>query len=482
MDAHSRGPTANRTNILVVFADQLRGSSLGHVGEEPVLTPNLDTFATQGIRMTRAVSNCPLCCPMRASMITGQHALRHGVIGNDIRLREDGPSVARSLKDVGYRTAYIGKWHLDGTDRTAFTPPGPRRQGFDHWAACNCNHLYYEAYYYGDDPEPIWIDGYEPFAQTDLAREYLHDAARADEPFCMFLSYGPPHCPYDHVPDRFRRMYDAAALRMRANAVHADPNVVAGYYAHITALDWCFGQLMDTLDAAGLADDTLVIFTSDHGDMLYSHDRGWKSKPWAESVIVPFIARLPGTIPGGAVETAPFGLADLAPTLCAVGGAPVPSEMEGRPWLDMLYARPGPRPEIAPIYLYLHAVPQSFPVWRGVVTETHTYARFADRPWLLYDDRADPYQMRNLAADPANGRSSGVSPATLAALDGELAAWLHSVGDDFAPADELARRYGVETGPHGTPFIVQQPAILAEQQRRAADRAWRMREGDLGHA
>lgn len=468
-----------RPNILVVFADQLRGSALGHVGQEPALTPSLDRFASQGLRMTRAVANCPLCCPMRASMITGQHPLTHGVFGNDIRLREEGPSVACSLGAVGYRTAYIGKWHLDGTDRTCFTPPGPRRQGFEHWAACNCNHLYFEAYYYRDTPEPIWMDGYEPTAQTDLAIEFLRDHAtshrgsqaeslEASEPFCLFLSWGPPHCPYDHVPERFLRMYDPAHLGLRPNAVNADPRVIAGYYAHTTALDWNFGRLMAELDALGLAENTLVIFTSDHGDMLYSHDRGWKSKPWAESVIVPFIVRRPGVVPPGAIESAPFGLVDLMPTLCAIAGTPVPDSVQGSAWPEMLLGRPGPRPEATPIYLPLHAVPQSFPVWRGVVTETHTYARFRHAPWVLYDDMADPYQMRNLIGERA-------SAETEARLEARLAEWLARMDDDFAPAEELVRRHHIETNEHGVPVIFHQPAILEEQRRRAATRSERMR-------
>ena len=127
-------------NILFVFADQLRGSSLGHVGQEPVLTPNLDAFASQGVRFTRAVANVPLCSPMRASLITGQYPLTHGVIANDIPLRTDTPSIAKSLRAIGYDTGYIGKWHIDLPDRTCFIPPGPRRQGFEFWASCQFSH------------------------------------------------------------------------------------------------------------------------------------------------------------------------------------------------------------------------------------------------------------------------------------------------------------------------------------------------------
>lgn len=467
MNRDRRHGGGQRPNILVVFADQLRGSSLGHVGQEPVLTPNLDRFATQGIRFTRAVANCPLCCPMRASLITGQHPLTHGVIGNDIQLRIDAPSIARTLKLAGYRTAYIGKWHLDGPDRTGFTPPGPRRQGFDHWAVCNCNHLYYEAYYYRDTPDPIWIDTYEPTAQTDLAIAYLQEARYTTDPFCLFLSWGPPHCPYHHVPQRFLRLYDPERLTLRPNVRTADRAVIAGYYAHISALDWNFGRLLDALDETGLADSTLVIFTSDHGDMLFSQGRGWKSKPWAESVIVPFLARWPGEIPAGSLDGAPFGLVDLMPTLCAIAGANVPREVEGHPWPEMLLGRPGSRPASTPIYLLVPAVPQSFPVWRGVVTERYTYARFSDRPWVLYDDQADPYQLNNLVENP---RTSHL----LSELGEQLEAWMQRMGDDFASSEELLARYGVETDEKGIPLIMHQPEIVAEQQRRAATRAARM--------
>lgn len=460
----------SRPNILVVFADQLRGSSLGHVGQETVVTPNLDRLASDGHRLTRAVANCPLCCPMRASMITGQHPLSHGVIGNDIRLREDAPSIGRALSGVGYRTAYIGKWHLDGPDRTAFTPPGPRRHGFDHWAACNCNHLYYEAYYYRDDPEPIWIEGYEPTAQTDLAMDWIAAASRESDPWCLWLSWGPPHCPYDHVPERFLAMYDPDAIRLRPNVTQADRRMLAGYYAHVTALDWNFGRLMEALNRLGLEEETLVIFTSDHGDMLFSHNRGWKSKPWAESVIVPFIVRWPGVVPRGSSAGGPFGLVNLAPTLCAIAGAPVPSDMEGEPLPELVLGqRSGAGPASTPIYLYLPAVPQSFPMWRGVVTERHTYARFRDRAWVLFDDICDPYQLSNLADSPG-------AASLQDEMERELTAWLRRLDDDFATADDLCRRRKIVASKDCIPVIVQQETIVAEQRRRAATRAERMRD------
>jgi arylsulfatase A-like enzyme len=451
-----------RPNIVFVFADQLRGSSLGHVGQEQVLTPNFDRFAAEGVRFSRAVSNAPLCCPMRASLITGQHPLSHGILGNDILLREDAPSIAKSLSQAGYDTAYIGKWHLDGPDRTGFTPPGPRRQGFDYWAAMNCSHSYTVFYDYRDKPEPIWGTGYQPTEHTDLALEYLADHAGGEKPFCMFLSWEPPHCPYDQVPDTYKRLYDNATPR--SNAVDPDLTVTANYYAHVTALDHQFGRLLDALDTPELRENTLVVFTSDHGDMLYSHGRGWKCKPWQESVIVPFIARWPGVIPAGAVEDAPFGLVNTVPTLLSLCGVEAPAEMDGEAMPHLLTQTQGEKPTSTPIYFYMRATNPSPDVWRGVVTKNHTYARFRETPWVLYDDAADPYQMRNLAEDPAFSELQQ-------SMETELQGWLAKLGDKFETDFKLAERYGIEVDEHGLPPYYYRPEIMRELHRRREEYA-----------
>lgn len=406
---------------------------------------------------------------MRASIITGLHPLSHGVVGNDIRLKSDVPGIAKSLSQAGYRTGYIGKWHLDGPDRGAFIPPGPRRQGFEYWAAANCAHRYFESFYYRDSPEPIWIDGYEPTAQTDLAIDYLRDAKRTPRPFCLFVSWGPPHCPYDQVPTRFRRMYDPASIRARPNAMDYNPQVIADYYAHITALDWNFGRLIESLDTLGLGQDTLVIFTSDHGDMLFSQGRGWKCKPWSESVIVPFIARWTGVIPAGREEDAPFGLVNLAPSLLSICGLDVPPEMEGTAYPDMILGRDGPRPELTPIYLYMRATKPSPDAWRGLVSRTHTYARFADRPWILYNDADDPYQLHSLVDDPS-------SRPPLVEMESELDRQLASMNDTFESFEALASRLGLDVDENGIPRYYYQPYIVREMDRRSADRERRMRE------
>ena len=447
-------------NIVFVFADQLRASSVGCYGQEAVRTPHLDAFAAQGTRLTRAFSNTPVCCPARASLLTGLHTLSHGVVFNDTPLRTDVTSIAHSLGDAGYRCGYIGKWHLDTADRSVFVPPGPRRQGFDdYWAAANCTHRYFESYaYINDSPEPVWMDGYEPDWQTGLATDYLRSRAGGGQPFCLFLSWGPPHCPYEAVPKGFRDLYPESSIRLRANAApHADRSVVAGYYAHITALDECFGRILRELAALGLEKDTIVVFTSDHGDMLYSHDRGWKCKPWLESTNIPFCIRWPGRVPAGAVRDTPVGLVDVMPTLLEFAGVPAPASAEG---VSAAPALRGESPGAESVLLDMPVVPQvySFREWRGVATRTHTYATFRDRPWILHDDIADPCQMRNLVDEPGHEHLRR-------RMDALLREWLARTGDAFETSEEVAARLYPGHERCVIPFYENEPFRQARERR-----------------
>lgn len=277
--------TAEQPNVLFVFSDQHRASAMGCSGNDDVRTPNMDRLAREGTRMSNAYANDPVCGPSRACLVTGQYPFSHQSIFNDIQLPTDVPSAARPFNHRGYQTGYVGKWHLDGLPRDKWTPPGPRRQGFDDfWAAYDCSHDYFEPKYYRDIPALIEPEGYEPEIQTDLAMEFVDQCG--DDPFCLFLSWGPPHDPYDEVPDRYRDLYDPDELILRPN-VEPIPEAVpypdyqgndvrqalANYYAQVTALDDQLGRLLDHLDETGRADDTVVVYTADHGDMLWSQGR-----------------------------------------------------------------------------------------------------------------------------------------------------------------------------------------------------------------
>ena len=480
-----------KPNIVFVITDQMRSTALGCAGVERVLTPHLDRFAAQSTRFTNAVSNTPACTPARASLLTGKHVLSHRLVNNDMQLGAEHRTLADCLNAGGYRCGYIGKWHLDGVNRAAFIPPGPRRQGFDDfWAGTECNHRYLQGYYYAQDrPEPIWFDDYEPAGQTDLALGYIRQRAGGDQPFCLFVSWAPPHCPYNQVPQNYRDMYPPNQIEFLPNAVGAHiqapgtkgslaqaadltreqhdaakRQIIADYYAQVTALDDCFGRLTGCLETEGLANDTIVVFTSDHGDMLFSQDRGWKGKPWRESVGIPLLMRWPDRIPAGRVAAGPIGLVDLMPTLLGLAGLDAPAEAEG---LDLSAFVCGDD-QAAPASEYINypCSPEFFrdPAWRGVVTERHTYVASRDGPWLLYDDAADPFQQHNLVDRPE-------ARTLVGELDAVLRDWLTRTGDAFLPAGEIANRYSPGHRDNVLPNPPLEPVIRQGQEERRADMA-----------
>ena len=422
---------------------------MGCAGNPEVRTPHLDRLAGTGTRMAGAYANCPVCTPSRAVLLTGRHAIATGVVANDLPLSADMPSIGRSLRDAGYRTGYIGKWHLDGVPRSRWTPPGPRRQGFDDfWAVYNCSHAYLQARYYRDTPEAIPIDGYEPAAQTDLLLEFLE--RRDARPFAAFLSFGPPHDPYEQVPEEYLALYAPESLRLRPNVRPVLPGTgdlsggrdprrtLAQYYAQISALDAQVGRILKHLDQAGLARDTLVVFTSDHGDMLWSQGRMMKQQPWEESIHVPLVFRWPGHVPEGRTADGLIGLVDLMPTLLAMVGVPAPSAIQGA---DLSRLVTGAGAGQSEIYIYdLVAVDQShaqgIPEWRGVRTARHTYARTRAGAWLLYDNARDPYQLDNLAGRPEAAELQAVLAAS-------VDRWMRATADPFPSGPDLIVQLGL---------------------------------------
>ena len=426
-------------NLLFVFADQMRAQDCNFMGNPQVRTPNLDRAAAEGVTFTNAVSTNPICTPYRAALLTGRYPLSNGMVLNDVRLPVTERSVAHCFRDAGYRTGYIGKWHLDGPRRGGFTPPGPRRQGFDDfWAVANCTHNYMRSFYFRDEPEPIWIDGYDADHFTDLAVDFVRDNTEPD-PFCLFLSWGPPHDPCRLMPEEYLT-YDADDIQLRDNATAANREEIAGYYSHITALDRCFGRLMDALEERGIADDTIIVFTSDHGDMLGSQGEQRKQKPWDESIMVPFVLRYPRSVPAGFHSDALINAPDVMPTLLSLAGLPIPTTVEGLDFAPAALGQPWDEPTSAFIGNPSPFI-EKIPEWRGVRTRTHTYVRALDGPWLLYDNASDPYQMHNLVDRPKHADAQQ-------ALEAELTRWLDRLNDDFAPREELWERFGYEVDKH----------------------------------
>jgi len=438
--------TKRPPNVVFILPDEWRAQSLGCMGNPDVKTPHLDKLASEGTLFRHTLSNTPLCCPARANMLTGTYPSRNGMVANDLRLRESTTTMGELFSRAGYKTGYVGKWHLDGGPRLpGFIPPGPRRHGFQHWAANECNHNYFHGWYFRDENVPIVEDRFEPEYWADLAIEFLYESQ--NQPFFLMLALGTPHDPY-LAPNKYMDMYDPENLTMEANWVEgtegASRKDVAGYYAMMTAIDDQVGRLLQTLKELDLENDTIVFFSSDHGNMLGSQGRIMKKLPWEESIRVPGIMRWPAEIPAGRTSDVLFSHVDFAPTLLSLCGLPVPAKMQG---IDQSKAALG-KLDRGPTSAYF----QNFGpylssgqkhAWRAIRTERYMYARRESEPWLLYDLQSDPDEMKNLVQEDS-ARSIRQD------LDAQLAQWMEKTGDSWsldwpAPIEDKGHLYNYRT-------------------------------------
>ncbi|MFT5088655.1 MAG: arylsulfatase A-like enzyme [Planctomycetota bacterium] len=442
--------STDRPNILFVFSDQQRYSALGANGNDVVRTPVLDAMAAEGMVCDSCISNHPLCSPYRALLLTGQYGWRNGVIDNEYRPRRDIPTLPGLLRERDYETAHIGTFHL-GRGPYAETD----RYGIDYLAAIHDGPGYFDRSYWENESGPTAYKGWAPAAETDLAIRFLeeHLVKRAADPFAVFLSWRPPHWPYPQYPEEFGG-YDPAAMDLPGNVPPQMADFarreIADYYSCCTGLDAEMGRLLAALDTMGLADNTIVCYTSDHGDHLSSHGYGkpfdnWmhhsmrasKATPYEESCHVPFVVRWPGVTPAGSRSDSFLGAIDLVPSLLGACGIEIPACMQGR---DLSPVWRGgavpPDPEHAPggsESAYLMNMANGWPDrydwvgrWRGVRTERYTYTRWYQNergPWL-FDREADPLEMTNFAeVDEAR--------AVVEEMEERLHRWMEGTGDPF---------------------------------------------------
>ena len=396
------------------------------------------------------VSTLPVCSPCRASILTGQYSTTNGVFLNDVCLSNKATSIAQAFRQAGYQTGFIGKWHVDGHGRESFIP-SERRQGFDFWRANECTHDYNHSVYFADSDKKLYWPGYDAEAETTAADQYIRD--HRSHPFLLFLSWGPPHNPYGIAPARFAVHFSPEQIVLRPNvppefaALRRD---LAGYYANGAALDECVSRIMTALRESGLADNTIVVFTADHGDMLYSHaevqskGRGTNRRSCRFWCI-------------GLRETARAGVSCRPPLRrpisCRRCWACAASKF--RRVLKATIAQRG----------FAAKCPTNIPAliscvtpfgeftrnqggreFRGIRTARYTYVRTLDGPWLLYDDTNDTYQMRNLIG---NAKFASLQ----ADLDAQLNANLSQHHDEFLRGRQYIQRWGYKTDGSGTvPF------------------------------
>lgn len=437
---------ADKPNVLVICADEWRAQSTGYSGDKDVKTPHLDRLAASSANFINAVSGIPVCTPFRASLMTGQRPLTNGIFMNDVRLDTNAVTIAKVFSKNGYKTGYIGKWHLDGQYRLSYTPPGDRRQGFEYWKAVNCDHNYNQSVYYdNDDTTRRYWEGYDVFAETRDAENYIRKNAQQDQPFFLMLSWGPPHNPYHTAPEKYKKLYDSSKLTLRPNVPDSMGKKVrydlAGYYSHMTAIDDMIGQLMETLKKAGILDNTIVLFVSDHGDLLGSQGAYFKQQPYDESIRVPMLFSYHGK--SGSIKSgnypAMINAEDIMPTLLGLSGLKIPSSVEGVDFSKYIHGdKKDPKDTVAILTCI-----QPFGQWirsgggkefRGIRTPQYTYVRDLNGPWLLFDNASDPYQMNNLVDNKSFSELQS-------RLDKLLLEKLKATKDEFLPGLTYVKKY-----------------------------------------
>lgn len=458
-DSPRQAGALGRPNLLVIFPDQWRRQALGVAREDPVSTPNLDRFAQESLVCTDAVSNCPLCSPFRAMLMTGKYPDEAGVIVNcnsspeaaTSYLRPDERCLTDVLADEGYTVGYIGKWHLDRPEPPyveegpvvwdTYTPPD-RRHGISFWYAYGINNDHLRPrYWVGDAPwdEPTVVHEWSPRHEAAVAISFLRNRPTRvrdpDKPFALFVAMNPPHPPWDLVPREYVERYEGVAtadllsrpnvdLRSGAPGVREAAKGVRGYFAAVTGVDEQVGRILRCLEEEGLAASTIVVFTSDHGEMMGSHGMIGKNVWYEESIGIPLLIRWPGLIRPRKDDLL-ISVPDLMPTLLGLMGLGrrIPPGVQGTDLsAAVLEKRGASRPSSA-----LYREPWIPPFGgRGVRTHRYTYVcrrrvrGGTDR--FLFDNVRDPFQVRNLASQEWSLAQE---------LHQETMAWLTRVGDPW---------------------------------------------------
>ena len=487
---------SQKPNVIYIFPDQFRNQALEFWGDEgyrdqvnfkpdPVRTPRLNSFADESVVLTAAQSNCPLSSPHRGMLFTGMYANKSGVPLNCnssrpiSSLREDAECMSDVYSNAGYDCAYFGKLHLDFPtpndpqrpgqyveDRVpawdAYTPP-ERRHGFNYWYSYGTfdehkNPRYWDTDGFRHDPRE-----WSPQHEADKVVAYLRNEGNvrdASKPFFMMVAMNPPHSPYRSLDDCMEEDFvlykdiplDSLLIRPNADATMNKAQCAPYYFASITGVDRAFGQILDALQELGLDKNTIVVFSSDHGETMTSQrSDDPKNSPYSESMNVPFLVRYPGQLTPR-VDDLMISTPDVMPTLLGLSGLgeSIPDEVQGYNYAPVFFDAEAEidRPQGA-IYLQNvngdkdeNGMIQSyFPVSRGIKTHRYTMALYIDRNTkqlkrsLLFDDLHDPYQLNNLPLD-----ENKEIVAELCALMGQE---LSRIEDPWATERILENQYGL---------------------------------------
>jgi arylsulfatase A-like enzyme len=443
--AHAAEKAANkRPNVLYVVADMERAFSMGCYGDANAKTPTLDTFASQGLRMDACISTTPVCCPYRASLMSGQFAHHNGMLSNGCEFKPTVKTLGETFKEAGYEMGYLGKWHLGRANNKSDPTwgfPAPNTE--------------YGIYTFKRDPAPT----------TDVALRFITEKSKGNAPWMLFVSWIWPHSPYDppkELRDDFKKVTLPPNVPAGAPRQYAE-NALPGYYGMIEGVDRQFARLLQALDEAGVADNTIVVFSSDHGDMIGS--QGYKAKRWPyeESARVPFLIRYAKGITAGRVLADPFGSPDIYPTLAGLAQVKAPDNLDGVDFSELITGKTQTAPRD---YVYME-MPYAFvpwPGWRAFRTKDHMYARTSERPWLLFDLAKDRWETNNLVASQS---------AQVKEYDLRLTDMMKKYGDSWTTRTETGDiRSWVPGGPkqHSQNLGVPYPGEQKPTEGQRADR------------
>ena len=400
--------TTQKPNVIVFLTDQQRWDCSGLAGNPLDLMPNFDRIARDNTWLPHSYTCQPVCGPARSSLQTGLYATATGCYRNGIPLPPELPTLAHHFRDAGYATGYIGKWHLASDNPV---PPG-EQGGYETWLASNTLEFTSEDYQtrlFDNDGNPVDLPGYRVDALTDAAIRFIDE--KKDDPFFLFISYIEPHHQNRTdgypAPEGYRERYEGRWMPPDLAALGGSAHrQLAGYWGMVKRLDEAFGRMMDALRSLHLRDNTVVLFTSDHGNHFRTRNKEYKRSCHDSSLRVPTLFAGPGFEGGGAVKEL-VSLIDLPPTLLDAARIEPKIEMHGRSILPLVRGeRSGwPREVFAQISESKIARTIRTHRWKYEVTAEGEGSSQpgADRytESHVYDLANDPYELRNLVGQPS---------------------------------------------------------------------------------
>jgi arylsulfatase A-like enzyme len=409
---------SSRPNIIVFFTDQQRADTTGAHGNPAGLTPNFDRMASEGTHVYNSFTCQPVCGPARSCLQTGMFANQTGVWRNGYRPHDHLKMLGTRFSEAGYSTGYIGKWHLMPHE---FQGPVPQegRGGYDYWLGANLLEFVsgpYDTHLWDKNDQEVKLPGYRVDAQTDAAIRYIDDKAEAENPFFLFLSYLEPHH-QNHTdnypaPDGYEARYAQTPLPPDlAQLGGTAPQHWPGYCGMIKRCDEALGRIMDSLKSLGIDDNTIILFTSDHGCHFKTRNDEYKRSCHDASIRVPTAIRGPGFTGGGRLEQL-CSLVDLPATLLDAGGIEVPDDFMGRSIKQLVADRAMDWPDDVYVQIseshtgrcvrtarYKYSVKCPTLGENGKPLDTPEADEYVDD--FLYDLEADPWELTNLIGMPS---------------------------------------------------------------------------------